>query len=499
MSRILTAIARHAAANPHAIALEGASESLDYATLSTRVAALAERLRAINPRVVGLLAENGLDWALADLACLAADIPLVPLPTFFTPAQLTHTIHQAGIDLILTDRLDASTRLSSDGTVLPRFGKLDALRLPTLPAALPQGTAKITFTSGTTGAPKGVCLSRNGMETVAESLRKASGAHAGDRHLNVLPLSTLLENIAGLYVPLLAGASTRLLPGESIGLAGSSGVDPARMLDALNAAKASSAILVPQLLLALVVALRAGTPKPANLRYLAVGGAPVSPRLLTEAERLGLPVFEGYGLSECGSVVAVNRPGDSHTGCVGRPLDHVGLAFGPDGAIRVSGAGFLGYLGDTPRNADWVDTGDLGHLDADGRLHLTGRRKNMFITGFGRNVAPEWIERELLLHPAVAQAAVFGEGRPFNVAVIVARDKATDAQIASAVVAANLELPDYARIGAWVRASTPFSTANAQLTPNGRPRREAIASACADAIEGCYSLEYAKEDHELLC
>jgi long-chain acyl-CoA synthetase len=498
-SRVIAAVAFHADRTPRAIAIEGESRTLDYATLVAEVIALADSLRTAGCRVAGLLADNGPDWAIADLACLAADIPLVPLPTFFSPAQLEHVIRQAGIDLILTDRPQALAALGADSRPLSCPGTLTALRLCTTATTLPAGTAKITFTSGTTGTPKGVCLSLEGMETVAESLQKASAAHPGDRHLSLLPLSTLLENIAGLYVPLLAGASTRLLPGESVGLAGSSGVDPARMLAALATARASSAILVPQLLLALLAALRAGAPRPAHLRYVAVGGAPVSLRLLADAARLGLPVFEGYGLSECGSVVAVNRPGDTRIGSVGRPLEHLAVAIGDKGAIRVRGAAFLGYLGEVPHADVWVDTGDLGYLDDDGRLHLTGRQKNMFITAFGRNVAPEWVERELLLQSPIAQAAVFGEGRSFNMAVIVARGSASDEAIDAAITTANLDLPDYARIGAWIRASAPFTAGNAQLTANGRPRRDAIGAAYADAIDQTYPTELAKEDHGLLC
>lgn len=498
-SPIIAALTRHAARKPEAPALEGALHKLDYASLTEAVAALAEMLQALRPRVVGLLADNGPDWAVADLACLAAGIPLVPLPTFFTPAQHAHAVSQAGIDLLLSDRPEALSTLARRGTPRLLYGSLYMRRLNAAPAALPPGTLKITFTSGTTGTPKGVCLGREAIENVAASLQQASEARSGDRHLALLPLATLLENIGGLYVPLLAGATTRLLPGEQVSLSGSTRIDPARLLAALSAARASSTILVPQLLLALVAAIRAGASQPSTLRYVAVGGAPGSPRLLEAATALGLPVFEGYGLSECASVVAVNRPGDNQTGSVGRPLPHVALAIGPGGAIHVGGTGFLGYLGEAPRHDEWVDTGDVGNVDADGRLHITGRRKNMFITAFGRNVAPEWVERELQLQAPIAQVAVFGEGRSSNVAVIVPRGTASQADIDAAIAAANRDLPDYARVGTWVRATAPFSPDNGQLTANGRPRRDAIAAAYPDALAEPHSSDTPKEPHGLLC
>ncbi|MCB1954062.1 MAG: AMP-binding protein [Rhodocyclaceae bacterium] len=483
---LLACLRRHAGRAPEAVAIEGSAESLGYATLIAEIDALAARLGAQGPRVVGLLAENGPDWALADLACLAAGLPLVPLPTFFSREQLAHVVAQAGIDCLLTDRPGALAGIATVTDSGPFRGALHLLHLRSAPVALPRGTAKVTFTSGTTGAPKGVCLSREAMTTVASSLASASGAHSGDRHLAVLPLSTLLENIGGLYVPLMAGARTRLLPGEAVGLLGSSSVDPVRMLSALAEAQSSSAILVPQLLQALVAALSGGCERPAGLRFVAVGGAPVPARVIDRAHALGLPVFEGYGLSECGSVVTLNRPGDAQSGTAGRPLDHVQLRIDGDGAVQVRGAGFLGYLGEPGEHATWLDTGDLGQLDANGRLCLLGRRKHLFITAFGRNVSPEWIEGELLTQPAIAQAAVFGEGRPWNVAVIVPCGNADDQAIDAAIRATNEALPDYARIGRWLRADAPFSPANDQLTGNGRPRRGVIAAAHARAIEDIY-------------
>lgn len=484
MSSVISAIVRHAGLRPGAPALEDRARRIGYRELAARVASLAASLRDSGARTIGLLADNGIDWALADLAALSAGLPIVPLPTFFSATQLGHAIERAGVDLLLTDRPALLVGLPGAGTATPFHDSLSVIRLAGSAVALPPGTLKITFTSGTTGAPKGVCLGRDAIEAVAVSLCEACCASPDDRHLALLPLPTLLENIGGLYVPLLAGATTVLPPSEEVGLTGSSGVDPMRMLDALASARASSAILVPQLLLALVAARRAGAALPGRLRFLAVGGARVSPRLLAAAQALGLPAFEGYGLSECASVVALNRPGEAQPGSVGRVLPHAEVAIAADGEIRVRGGGFLGYLGEAPRaDNEWVDTGDIGRLDADGRLYLSGRRRNVFITAYGRNVSPEWVEGELLLEPAIAQAAVFGEASAVNTAVLVARPGVDDAALAAAVAAANRALPDYARVGAWVRADTPFTPANGLLTQNGRPRREAIAAAYRTRIE----------------
>jgi len=281
------------------------------------------------------------------------------------------------------------------------------------------------------------------------------------------------------------GATAQLRPLAEVGLAGATQIDGARLLAALHETHASSAILVPQMLRALCDATDASKRVLPNLRFLAVGGATSAPGLLHRAQALGLPVFEGYGLSECASVVTLNRAGAERIGTVGRPLPHLAISFASDGEVQVRGPHFLGYVGEPPLGADaTLATGDLGHLDADGYLVLTGRKKNLFVTAFGRNVAPEWIERELCEEPAIAQAAVFGEARPFNTAVIVAR--APSARIDEALARVNARLPDYARVSRWIAAEAPFSPSNQQLTANGRLRRERIAAIYGERLDALY-------------
>jgi len=288
----------------------------------------------------------------------------------------------------------------------------------------------------------------------------------------------------------LAGATCHLLPLATVGLSGSTGLDVQKMLGALIRSGATTTILTPQLLHAMVAAIEAGHPAPRQLRFIAIGGATVSPRLLQRAQALGLPVFEGYGLSECASVVALNSGDAACPGSVGKPLPHARLKFAGDGEILVAGATLLGYCGGEPVQPDeFWPTGDIGHLDDAGFLHLTGRKKNIFITSFGRNVSPEWVERELTLHPAIAQAAVFGEARPWNIAVIVPRGNSpeTVAAVNQAIAEANRVLPDYAQVRYWLPAQTPFLPQNGQLTANGRLKREAIWQIYQPAFEQMYS------------
>ena len=178
------------------------------------------------------------------------------------------------------------------------------------------------------------------------------------------------------------------------------GPDVARLLGCVTTARPDSLILVPELLRLLVAAAERGWPAPSSLRFVAVGGASVAVELLERAAAVGLPVFEGYGLSECASVVCLNTPESRRPGSVGRPLPHARVRVGDGGQLMVSGVTMRGYLGDrrARRASEWA-TGDLGEIDADGYVYVRGRLGNMYITSFGRNVAPEWVEREIALEP----------------------------------------------------------------------------------------------------
>lgn len=458
-----------------------ADGACDAPALRARALAIADALQARGARCVASRLDNGPDWLALDLALRARGLVHVPLPTFFSPAQTAHALARSGADLLVL--ADAA---SSPADTLPLLSGLRVRLLDGPRVSMPAGTACITFTSGTTGQPKGVCIGDDALLTVAGALVDASRPLAPSRHLCLMPLSTLLENISGLYGALLSGADIAVPPLAEIGYSGAAGLDVARLVACLHRYAPHSMIVFPQLLLALVTAAEQGVALPPSLRFVAVGGGRVGPALLMRAAALGLPVFEGYGLSECVSVVALNRPGAVRAGSVGRPLPHARVSV-IDGELHVAGVRCLSYLGEDAPLPGAIATGDLGHVDADGFVHVTGRRKHMFITAFGRNVSPEWVESELLQHPLFAQAIVLGESRPFNVAVAWLRRQDLDAAtLQDALDAVNAGLPDYAQVTRVIRVDRPFSAADGLLTENGRPRRDAIAHAYADAIARAY-------------
>jgi long-subunit acyl-CoA synthetase (AMP-forming) len=152
----------------------------------------------------------------------------------------------------------------------------------------------------------------------------------------------------------------------------------------------------------------------------------------------------------------------------------------------ITGNAYLGYVGQQQSLQNKIYTGDIGYVDEDGFLFITGRKKNIFITSFGRNVSPEWVERELKISPFIAQVALYGEARPWNVAIIVPRPAVSKIQIEAAVEELNHNLPDYARVSRWIVAEEPFTLKNAQLTSNGRNRREAIFQHYQNQINALY-------------
>ncbi|MET0679446.1 MAG: AMP-binding protein [Burkholderiales bacterium] len=464
------------------------------AALAGRVERLAAALRHAlpRPRMLGVLADNGPDWLIVDRAAERIGLPLVPLPAFFTAAQLRHAVDATGMDALFCETADAARALGFRQAGTPDGVSLPWYRRPAEPVALPAGTSKITFTSGTTGTPKGVCLSAAQQRSVADALVAATRGLGIERHLSLLPLPVLLENVAGAYAPMLAGATCCVPPLAEVGLRGATAFDPLACLAAIERWQAHSVILLPQMMIALTAALEAGARPPSQLRFAAVGGAKVAPSHVARARSAGLPAYEGYGLSECASVVALNVPGADLPGSVGRALSHVDVRIGDDGEILVSRAGFLGYLGAErkPGRSAWLRTGDLGRLDAAGFLHVEGRRKHLLITSFGRNVAPEWPEAELLAGTAIGQAVVFGDARPRLCAVIVPRIPAvSDAAIEAEVCRANCRLPDYAQVAFWLRADAPFSAETGFATANGRIRRDAVWSRYGASLNARYQTQ----------
>lgn len=458
MSQLMTRLAVHAFSRPDAVALVYQQQnkllSLTYGELYQRVIERAEAFKHNASHCIGLRGENSLDWVLTDLAAMTAGIPIVPIPTFFTQAQTEHVLTQSGCDLWLDDwgqTLKSDAASSSFETLLP-------------------GTAKITFTSGSSGTPKGVCLSAEHLDEVTQQLAAVIELQTQvEKHLVMLPLSTLLENITGIYVPLWLGKTTVVLPGKEVGLVGSSHLDDGLFARVLQQQQPNSLVLTPAILQLLLHMVSLSPQLATSLEFVAVGGARVPAPLIEQAENLGIPVYEGYGLSECGSVVSLNTPNRFKAGTSGRALAHLNVRVNESQELEVSGSKALGYLGQ-PFTDKWLPTGDLAAIDEQGFITILGRKKNILITSFGRNISPEWLESEAQIYSPLARMLVVGEGQPHLSAWVCHSDVNA---VIEAISQFNQTLPDYAQIGE-VAVLSQWPAHLGWFTANGRPIRQQI-------------------------
>lgn len=434
---------------------------------------------------VAIHLDNSAEWLQLDKTLTQIDKVIVPVPHFFTMGQIQHMITTAGIDTVVCENR-AQPMWESFGyqhIADLDYGIIMTKEIQDYPK-LPKNTHKITFTSGTTSEPKGVCLSLEHLRVVAKSLSEVTAEFNVKKHMSILPLSVLLENIATHYAADSAGIETISPSLSALGFSGSNQLDIAQLVHSIKKYQPDSLILMPQILKALVVYIEQTKTQLPFLKFIAVGGAVCSKSLLTKAHALGLPVFEGYGISECGSVISLNINTDSRCG-VGKVLPHQQVKINDDGEILTKGQLFNGYLGQESNVKQWYATGDLGRFDEDNNLHIIGRKRNTIINSFGRNISPDWIEAELLSLLSVNQVAVYGEAQPFLTAIV------SPSQIKNSldeeVNKLNKTLPDYAQIKQVIMADAPFTIDNKMITASGKIKHQQIFNQYKTQLRSIYA------------
>jgi len=444
MQRIISQLRQQAICQPHATAIQSAESSISYVELVADIDKLTQRLHRLAVKRLGIFLDNSIDWIVIDLACAQAGVTVVALPWFFSDAQIKYAIAAAQLDAIVsrqingdwTDPFTGKTAFYADTSLFTGEQKV-----------IESASAKISFTSGTTGAPKGIELSASMIGNVWASIDELTRDLDIQQHLSLLPYSTLLENICGIYVPLAQGKCIHALPAESIGLSANLNINPEQMAGAINGVCPNSMIVTPQLL-KLLCGLVEKKIDARSLKFIAVGGGHVGSVLLERAGRLSLPVFEGYGLTEFASVAMLNTVDNHRRGSVGKPIPHVEVSFAEDGEI---------ILSDRKKSFGRVHTGDLGWMDDDGFVYINGRKKNILVLSTGRNVSPEWIEGELQSLNCISQCRVFGDAETELSVFIVSPAQITDPVIDQGIAEINQQLPAYARIGKWFRQTEPLS------------------------------------------
>jgi len=448
---------------------------------------------------VAIMAENRPEWPLAYLAVATLGAVAVPLdsalrvediaplladcrPKAAIISQKISASHQgvfAGLHILLMERF----------ATLPEPAKFDR------PEINGDDIASIVYTSGTTGSPKGIVLTHRNLTSNADAVASLFKIGPGDNMLSVLPLSHTFETTAGFLAPFCRGSCitytdslksnvlVRIM--QETGVTIMCGVPMLYQIifeGIMRQAEESGKKKLFDLLLSLsaffvdVIGVNIGRylfrmvhkKFGGKVRFFASGGAAISPDLVHKYSLLGFTVLQGYGLTETSPIVAVNRLTANRLGSVGQILPGVKVMIansdGP-GEILVSGPNVMrGYyqrpdLTSEVMKDKWLKTGDVGYLDEDGFLFITGRIKEIIVTGSGVNVYPEEIEERLNKLPGVAESAVIGEkigegirrGTEKVVAVVVPKEGVSDAEINRQVHELNKQLAEFKRVNLVIR------------------------------------------------
>ena len=427
-------------------------EDLSHAELAEVSRAVADDLSAAGLRAgdtIAVFMPPRADTAVVILAamtstCVAPLNPALPAAALsaalsrLRPAILVVSADAPDWVAEVADRLDVPVApVVPDGT-----GRAGAIRLNVPPMVagrrrleLPADTGLLLQTSGSTGIPKLVPLNRSQIKAGADALVRSLGLGSADTVLHTLPM----HHVGGIIDLLVAPLSS----GGTVVIAGP--FSAPSVLSAVSQVAPTWLQLAPAMLAELLEEAESGGPPPDSLRLIRSVSAPLPLELLERAEdRFRVPLVEIYGMTETAGVITSNPVDGRRPGTVGRPVDTEVEIVGADGARLPAGVegevlvrgqsvfgGYLAEHDDTPEDPfidGWLRTGDLGICDADGYLRITGRLKDAINRG-GETISPAAIDRELLSHPDVADAAAFGMPHPtlgeIPAAVVVTRPDAT--------------------------------------------------------------------------
>jgi len=505
-------------------------------------------------RVV-LMAPNSLDWAIMDFAILSIGAITVPLYPTFSPREIHYVLGDSGAGLILlesarewrhiqswgvpSDRILLRDANAAQEVGLGHWGALkgedaslrDVELEERLTALQRQQTATIVYTSGTTGWPKGVMLSHGNILSNIEGFVPLVPLHAGQRLLSILPLSHIFERGTGHFGAYLLGLEVAYAE------------RPDTVLRDMETAHPDIVVAVPRVFQLLYSRVRrniedrpgllgrflrrgAGLDpqgRPAarwqrsltrrllirnlrkklggRLRFFVSGGAPLDAEIARFFIELGLPVIEGYGMTEASPVIAANPLEAIRPGTVGRFLPNLEGRIAADGEILVRGPSIMqGYWNNESATREtlvdgWLHTGDVGSLDPDGYLHISDRKKDLIVNSAGENIPPQKIEMRLMAQALIDQAVVFGDRMPYLVALIFpnrellkervgahADEAATRKAIHAAIATALADLPSHEQVRRFALLSEALSEANGELTPTLKVKRRVVAEHYAELL-----------------
>ncbi len=501
----------------------------------------------------GILASTRLEWTLFDFALARIGAVTAPIYMNNSAKDARYVVEHSEALGVLCE--DEEQRAKLDGLRLEHvltFGDLEALRARGREHALenPQAVERTAaeigeddlytyiYTSGTTGPPKACMITHRNYFAMVDEVRQVDDfTLEGDTMLLFLPLAhnfgrcltllgprmgftiafcpdpyavaealpavrpTVFPSVPRVYEKIHTGVTTKF--GEATGL------KRALIQWALRIGRRASELR------------QAGKPLPrglafrhrvadrlvyskvkdrlgGRLRIGVSGGAPLAKEIIEFFHDLDILILEGYGLTECTTGATINRPSRYRFGSVGPALPGVELRIAEDGEVLIkSDTNFAGYFKDELATQEvlpgdgWLRSGDLGHIDEDGFLTITDRKKDILVTAGGKNVAPQNLENALKMHPVVSQALVVGDRRPYVAALITLAEGVSRAEaepeVARAVEDVNRDLSRYEQIKRYTILPRDFGAEEGEVTPTLKLKRRVCQEHFAAEIEALYS------------
>lgn len=523
---------------------------------------------------VGIMCKVRFEWTLIDMAIAYAGAILVPVYETSSPSQIAYVLNDSGATSMITETADMFARFDEIRADVPAIGslwRLDLGDLEKLPKSgkdvtdkeierrrnLAKGSdiATILYTSGSTGAPKGCVITHSNfvdqirnsakemsmvVNTEASTLLFITAAHIFARVVSMLAIHSgvrvghqadtklLLPSLQS-FRPTFLLAVPRVFEkvynsAEQKAEAGGKGnIFRLATKTAIAYSKALDAGRVPlglrlqfavfdRLVLSKLRAAMGG-----RVVYAVSGSAPLGLRLGHYYRALGMKILEGYGLTETTAPVTINVPQKFKIGSVGPVLPGISVRIAKDGEVLVKGVNvFAGYWNNKKATSDsfvdgWYKTGDIGALDDDGYLWITGRIKEIIVTAGGKNVAPATLEDPIRSNPLVGQCVAVGDQKPFIAALITLDSEmlgpwlrnhkldpdmsvedarqhpAVLAEVQSAIDRANSKVSRAESIRKFVILPTEFTEDSGHLTPKMSIKRHVIVADFSAEIEELYS------------
>jgi long-chain acyl-CoA synthetase len=528
---------------------------------------------------VAMMLANRPEAHLVDTAALHLGATPFSVYNTSSPEQIEYVLADAGCRVVITERQFAERVLAvraslpaleyvfvadgaQDGTA--DLNELEAAGDDSFDfdaawrSVTPDDLATLIYTSGTTGPPKGVELTHANLVWTCHGWLGVTGISFDGRLMSYLPMAHLADRVVAHYLAIMTGAGITCVADPKAAVAAVAGARPTlwlgvpRVWEKLMAALESRfAAQSEEKQAGMACAIEAGIqrvrleqsgePVPEDLRasceradaevfgplrrqigfdqaeFLLSGAAPISMEVLEFFAALGMPINEGYGMTECSAVATINCRRARRLGTVGKPLPGVDAALAEDGELLIRGPLVMrGYRNAPEKTAEaidaegWLHTGDIARIDDDGYVKIVDRKKEIMINAAGKNMSPANIELKLkAASPLIETAVAIGDGRRFNTALIVlepdaarafaadgnaddsletlAADERIQAEVAAGVERANEQLSRVEQIKKHTVVPTQWVPGGDELTPTLKLKRKPIAVKYADVIDAMYA------------